>query len=177
VAKIREYLDGSAPACGTPTPPAAAINQQPQGASVAQGQPVTFTVTTTGAPPAGYQWMRNNVALSNNARIQGATTSALTINPALTTDAGAYSVNIVMPSCGDIQSQPATLTVSACGTSDFNGDGDFGTDADIEAFFACLSGSCCGACFWGGADFNGDGDFGTDADIEAFFRVLSGGSC
>jgi hypothetical protein len=66
---------------------------------------------------------------------------------------------------------------SPCGTSDFNGDGDFGTDADIEAFFACLAGNCCASCFRGGADFNGDGDVGTDADIESFFRVLSGGAC
>jgi hypothetical protein len=64
-----------------------------------------------------------------------------------------------------------------CGTSDFNGDGDFGTDADIEAFFACLGGSCCATCFVGGSDFNGDGDFGTDQDIESFFRVLAGGNC
>jgi hypothetical protein len=64
---------------------------------------------------------------------------------------------------------------AACGTADFDGDGDFGTDADIEAFFACLAGSCCAECF--GVDFNGDGDSGTDADIEAFFRVLAGQSC
>jgi hypothetical protein len=64
-----------------------------------------------------------------------------------------------------------------CGTSDFNGDDDFGTDQDIEAFFACLAGFCCPTCFPGGADFNGDGDTGTDQDIEAFFRVLAGGSC
>ncbi len=64
-----------------------------------------------------------------------------------------------------------------CGTSDFDGDGDSGTDADIEAFFACLAGSCCAACHPGGSDFNGDGDSGTDADIEAFFRVLAGGVC
>jgi uncharacterized membrane protein len=62
-----------------------------------------------------------------------------------------------------------------CGTADFNGDGNFGTDQDIEAFFACLTGSCCETC--DNADFNGDGDFGTDQDIEAFFRVLAGGSC
>ena len=66
---------------------------------------------------------------------------------------------------------------NVCGDQDFNGDGDFGTDADIEAFFACLGGSCCPTCFPGGADFNGDGDVGTDADIEAFFRVLGGGAC
>jgi hypothetical protein len=64
-----------------------------------------------------------------------------------------------------------------CGSSDFNGDGDFGTDADIEAFFACLAGQCCPTCWQGGSDFNGDGDFGTDADIEAFFRVLAGQPC
>ncbi len=67
--------------------------------------------------------------------------------------------------------------VPACGSADFDGDGDVGTDGDIEAFFACLGGSCCGTCFSGGADFNGDGDVGTDADIEAFFRVLAGGAC
>jgi hypothetical protein len=59
--------------------------------------------------------------------------------------------------------------------ADFNGDGDVGTDADIEAFFACLAGDCCARC--GSADFNGDGDVGTDADIEAFFRVLAGHPC
>jgi hypothetical protein len=60
-------------------------------------------------------------------------------------------------------------------TADFDGDGDVGTDADIEAFFACLAGNCCPTC--GPADFNGDGDVGTDADIEAFFRVLAGNPC
>jgi hypothetical protein len=64
-----------------------------------------------------------------------------------------------------------------CGTADFDGDGDIGTDADIEAFFACLAGNCCDTCYSGGADFNADGDIGTDADIEAFFRVLAGGEC
>jgi len=62
-----------------------------------------------------------------------------------------------------------------CGSADFDGDGDTGTDADIEAFFACMGGNCCGTC--GSADFNADGDTGTDLDIEAFFRVLGGGTC
>jgi hypothetical protein len=60
-------------------------------------------------------------------------------------------------------------------TADFDGDGDTGTDADIQAFFACLAGGCCPLC--GSADFNNDGDTGTDADIESFFRVLAGGPC
>ncbi len=65
----------------------------------------------------------------------------------------------------------------SCGTADFDGDGAAGTDAAIEAFFACLSGNCCAPCWPGGSDFDTDGDSGTDADIEAFFRVLAGGSC
>ena len=66
---------------------------------------------------------------------------------------------------------------STCGSSDFNCDGDSGTDADIESFFACLAGSCPESPCTSSADFNGDGDSATDADIEAFFSVLGGGSC
>jgi hypothetical protein len=64
----------------------------------------------------------------------------------------------------------------SCYSHDFNGDGDFGTDQDIEAFFACLAGQCCATCPTS-ADFNGDGDVGTDQDIEAFFRILGGNLC
>jgi Peptidase family M1 domain/Peptidase M1 N-terminal domain len=64
-----------------------------------------------------------------------------------------------------------------CGSADFNCDGDFGTDSDIEAFFACLAGVCPAPPCTNNADFNGDGDIGTDADIETFFRILGGGPC
>ncbi|HYE63490.1 MAG TPA: hypothetical protein VD997_15985 [Phycisphaerales bacterium] len=72
---------------------------------------------------------------------------------------------------------PVPTPPATCGPQDFNGDGDSGTDQDIEAFFACLGGNCCPSCWEGGADFNGDGDIGTDQDIEAFFRVLGGSPC
>jgi hypothetical protein len=68
-------------------------------------------------------------------------------------------------------------TLPKCGTADFNGDGDAGTDQDIEAFFACIAGSCCASCWPLGSDFNNDGDYGTEQDIEAFFRVLGGHPC
>jgi hypothetical protein len=89
--------------------------------------------------------------------------------------AGVYTFH--SRSFGTVTARPV-LTITAiarCGSADFNGDGAFGTDADIDAFFACLSGNCCPTC--GSADFNGDGATATDADIEAFFRVLAGGSC
>jgi hypothetical protein len=64
-----------------------------------------------------------------------------------------------------------------CGSGDFNCDGDVATDADIEAFFACLAGTCPPPPCASTADFDGDGDVATEADIEAFFRVLGGGTC
>jgi hypothetical protein len=67
------------------------------------------------------------------------------------------------------------LNLLPCSCTDYDGDGDVGTDADIEAFFACLGGNCCATC--GPADIDGDGDVGTDADIEAFFRYLGGVPC
>jgi hypothetical protein len=67
--------------------------------------------------------------------------------------------------------------IRACGSSDFDCDGAPGTDADIEAFFACLAGACPPPPCTSTADFNGDGGLGTDADIESFFRVLAGGPC
>jgi hypothetical protein len=67
--------------------------------------------------------------------------------------------------------------VPACGSADFNCDGDTGTDADIEAFFACIAGTCPLPPCTSTGDFNNDGDTATDADIEAFFRVLAGGTC
>jgi hypothetical protein len=76
---------------------------------------------------------------------------------------------------GDGVSRAWASLSPCCGSADFDNDGDAGTDADIEAFFACLGGACCPTC--GTSDFDQDGDAGTDADIEAFFRVLGGGTC
>jgi probable HAF family extracellular repeat protein len=79
---------------------------------------------------------------------------------------------------GDTEGWRADLGVPlapTCGSADFDHDGDTATDADIQAFFACIAGNCCPTC--DSADFNGDGDSATDADIEAFFRVLAGNPC
>ena len=59
-----------------------------------------------------------------------------------------------MGSAHILQRQHEHLTVllarfrqTACHCSaDFNNDGDPATDADIEAFFACLAGNCCATC-------------------------------
>jgi hypothetical protein len=87
--------------------------------------------------------------------------------------AATYPLDAVLLETSRIEMEYTPL--ATCGSADFNGDGDVGTDADIEAFFLCLAGTCCETC--GSADFNNDGDVGTDADIEAFFRILAGGTC
>ncbi len=110
--------------------------------------------------------------------VNSTTTTVANMAFAITDSAGTLQFPAAKPGAFDVYW--ATFTVSGgstCGTADFDGDGDTGTDADIEAFFACLGGNCCATCFPGGADFDGDGDTGTDADIEAFFRVLAGGNC
>jgi len=147
----------------------------PQNQRVTVGTDVVISASVAGATPRTYQWRRNGFPISASARITGVTTTVLRINDAVENDTANYTL-AVSNSCGSRVSNPAALTVGPpCGTADFNGDGDFGTDQDIEAFFACLAGTCCGTC--GTADFNGDSDFGTDQDIEAFFRVLAGGLC
>jgi Immunoglobulin domain len=146
--------------------------------------PAACNATITVTPIASYtgltyQWQRNGANLSNGTTtsgsvVSGATTATLTLSNLSSPDQGAYRC-LVSNACGTTTSNAANLSVFCCGSADFNGDGDFGTDADIEAFFACLAGNCCATC--GSADFNADGDIGTDADIEAFFRVLGGGTC
>ena len=78
-------------------------------------------------------------------------------------------------SCADAFVDHVRADSSACPINGDDADGSPATDRDIEAFFACLAGSCCPTC--GSTDFNGDGDYATDLDIEAFFRVLSGAPC
>jgi hypothetical protein len=95
-------------------------------------------------------------------------TWTLTMLDWVATDSGSFHWSI--------EFNPTPACTGTC-AADFDCDGDVGTDADIESFFACLAGSCPSAPCMSTADFNGDGDVGTDADIEAFFRVLAGGAC
>ena len=173
------------------------ITQQPVAAVACATDAATFSVGTNWS--STYRWQRETflgsgafVNLSNGptaswdggdggAVIYGATTPTLVITPDSSngrqlSPAHAVRYRCVVTNGGGVcrsgTSNAARLFVNS---ADFNGDGDIGTDQDIEAFFACLAGTCCPTC--GSADFNGDGDIGTDADIESFFRVLAGGAC
>ncbi len=151
-------------------------------ATIRAGVPDTFT-----APLDSFSGTETFTAVKSGASLYYVSQNIFTSIPGLAGwRVGAGYVYSFTSTCGATQVADATFgrllsnTMGAvtppCETSDFNGDGDAGTDADIEAFFACLAGNCCETCP-PTADFNGDGDIGTDADIEAFFRVLAGGAC
>jgi hypothetical protein len=148
---------------------------QPQGATVEVGGAAAFSVTLSNTGASAYAWRKGGVPLADGGAVSGASTSTLTINSVAPGDAGDYDV-LMTTACGPVASAAATLVViPPCGSADFDGDGDVGSDFDIEAFFACIGGDCCPMCE--SPDFDGDGDPGTDFDIEAFFRVLGGGNC
>jgi hypothetical protein len=157
------------------------VTGHPTTLTVNEGSSASFNVVieNRGGSTPSFQWRRNNSPLSNTPPFSGVNTATLNISAATSAEAGSYDC-VVSNNCGGMASNSAELIIaggSNCGTSDFDGDGDFGTDADIESFFACLAGNCCATCWHLGADFNGDGDSGTDSDIEAFFRVLAGQPC
>jgi hypothetical protein len=151
------------------------FQQQPTPVTANPGETVSFQATVNGA--TAWQWRRDGVALSNDARISGANSPSLQISGVTSQDWGNYRLD-ASNGCGTTPSSPAALIPAThCGSADFNCDGDVGTDSDIESFFSCLAGSCPAAPCISDADFNGDGDVGTDSDIESFFRVLAGGPC
>jgi hypothetical protein len=163
------------------------IIAQPVSASTCGPGGAAFSLTGTGTGQLEYRWqirtdlttwvnLPNGVLyLPCGGSVTADTPDTPQLNIGMTPCGGVnqYQLRcIVSNACGTVMSDTASLTVNS---ADFDGDGDSGTDADIQAFFSCLSGNCCATC--GSGDFNGDGDVATSADIEGFFRVLAGGPC
>jgi len=175
VERLRAYTTLSVPNCGTTVAPPA-ITDHPDDTTAAQGTNLQMIVNASGTSNV-YQWRRDGVLLTNNANYANTAGRFLIITNAVPALSGSY-VATAVNSCGTATSTAATLVVSSpCGTTDFDGDGDAATDADIEALFAVIGGTGCPTPSCGSTDFDGDGDAGTDADIEAFFRVIAGGPC
>ncbi|WP_260736045.1 immunoglobulin domain-containing protein [Tunturiibacter lichenicola] len=92
-----------------PIPPA--ITVPPASITVTAGQTATFSVTATGTAPLTYQWQ------SNGSPIAGATAATYT-TPALTTKNNGTSFAVVVTNAaGSMTSAPATLTVTAGGST------------------------------------------------------------
>jgi hypothetical protein len=169
----------------TPVEVTAAVNFQGNDVTQVSEQTLTVTGSITPGPTSATATLSLNLTQSSsNNTPQPQPTVPFPLPPLSGTGDPAnllLTLTITSQTTGitGAASLPANGVLAAvpCGTSDFDGDGDSGTDADIEAFFACLAGVCCATCYPGGSDFNADGDSGTDADIESFFRVLAGGPC
>ncbi len=86
----------------------ATITNQPDSRTVLPGESVTFNVVAGGLN--SYQWRRNGVNLTDDARITGSTSATLVIDPVVQADQGDYTV-VVTNACGNVTSRRAVLRV------------------------------------------------------------------
>lgn len=90
----------------TPNYPVRLVNvAEPADRTVLAGQATTFTAEILGTPPLAYEWRRNGVP------IPGATGPSFTLDPALKSDEGRYSLNVTN-SLGNVTTREAQLTVT-----------------------------------------------------------------
>lgn len=120
------------------------------GTSVRTGATASLTVVSGFGPgepvlsptPTSYQWLRNNIPLSNGGRISGSQTRTLVISNARLEDAGAYSVRI-LNSCN--ASSPfiasGVLSVTQVCRADFDQDGSAGV-GDIFSYLSTWFAGC-----------------------------------
>jgi Immunoglobulin domain len=103
ITNIAGSMPGSNAALTVIIPPA--LTSQPQGANVAAGADVLFSVGASGTAPLAYQWRLNGLDIAN------ATTSSYTRTNTQTADAGNYSV-VVTNVAGNVTGSNAVLTVN-----------------------------------------------------------------
>lgn len=84
---------------------------QPKGSTVGLGRPATLSVKATGSGPFTYQWFTGSRGLVNFP-LAGGTSS--TITTSALNDTTSYWVRVTNP-CGSIDSQTATVNVTASG--------------------------------------------------------------
>jgi hypothetical protein len=85
------------------------VSSDPSSSTNTTCDTVVFTVSATGSAPS-YQWRKNGVNLTNDARFSGVTTASLTNSLVRSIDAGGYDV-VLTNLCGSFTSAVATLTV------------------------------------------------------------------
>jgi hypothetical protein len=133
---------------------------------------LVFTFGPGGAVPISGDWNNDN---TDTVGIYVASTGTFFLRNS--NSSGPADIVVRFPVTGGRPVAGSSRSRRACDSVDFDCDGDLGTDADIEAFFACLAGACPQSPCRNDADFNNDGDLGTDLDIEGFFSALAGAPC
>ncbi|NPV63084.1 MAG: hypothetical protein HPY61_10750 [Methanotrichaceae archaeon] len=86
--------------------PKPSILVQPVSQMACKGAEVRFAVEATGIEPLSYQWKKNGE------NITGANEKVYVMPRIAEDDAGSYSVLVISCCCGEINSNPATLTVN-----------------------------------------------------------------
>jgi sugar lactone lactonase YvrE len=90
-------------------PVSTSISAQPQSQAITLNSVASFSVSTSGPVPLGYQWLRNGTP------IDGATAASYTPPSARPLDNGAVFRVIVRTGQGQLESAPASLTVPGTG--------------------------------------------------------------
>jgi hypothetical protein len=139
--------------CSSPS-----IATQPSVVNAACNATVQFSVSATGSGTLSYAWKRNTIALADNARISGATTTTLTITGTTRADPGSYTVTITN-SCGATTSNAAALNVCI---ADYNCSGI----PDVQDIFDYLNA-------WFTADPLTDINTSGTVDVQDIFDFLN----
>ena len=108
-------------------------------AVVASGETITLTAPNLPDATGLYQWTRDGLALTDSARVSGATARTITITPATLGDVGFYRLTVAAGST-EARSEPTLVAVrgSAFDVLDVNDDGVL-TTADVQDFLGVHS--------------------------------------
>jgi len=178
------------------------IRTQPASHSGCPTAPTTFSATALGAALT-YRWQWSapairpewtDIAEGVNGddgggagdpvfTATGAGAASVAVQPAAGTpytaaDFAGFTLRVVIANgCGSVASDQAVLALTACDCIDFNGDGLFPDNQDLQDFFDVFGGGPCSTGTCGDLDFNNDQLFPDNADIEDFLSVFGGGPC
>jgi len=109
------------------------ITAHPAAATACAGQDAAFGVTAEGNGPFTYQWRRDGAPLSDDCRIQGATSASLSIQSVRADDGALYDC-VVSNACGEVIAEGASLRVS-----ELTGDLDCNCQVDLTDLTLLLS--------------------------------------
>ena len=115
---VGTYFNTISNACGSVTTNLAtlslytvtSISTQPVDATICEGDNTSFSTIVTGSN-MNYQWTLNGTPIADGGSFSGTNTSSLLVNSATVADAGVFICEI-SASCGDVNSDPAQLTVN-----------------------------------------------------------------
>jgi hypothetical protein len=138
-----------------------------------------MTVVVGSTAAHAYTWQKDTGgwATVTDSNASGINTTTLKFTNIAYNNGGDYRLKIEygQGNCTSAIIYSNVVSLRICGPKDYDGDGNAGDQNDIDAFFACLGGTCCPNCW--GQDIDGDGSYGTDDDIAAFFRIMDDEPC